>query len=79
MNNWLSANKISLNVEEAELVIFKCPAKVLPDEIKSKLSRKRLLYPSNSVKYHGVMIDRFLCWHGQVNGIAVKLNGTNAL
>ena len=77
LNNWLSANKISPNVEESELVIFKSPRKVLPDEIKIKLSRKRL-YPSNSVKYLGVRIDRFLHWHDQVNSITFKLNIANA-
>ena len=50
VNNWLSANKISLNVEKTEPVIFKSPRKVLLDEIKIKLSEKRL-YPSNSIKY----------------------------
>ena len=78
LNNWLSANKISLNVEKTELVIFKSPRKVLLDEIKIKLSGKRL-YPSNSVKYLGIKIDRFLHWHDQVNSIAVKLNRANAL
>ena len=34
LNNWLSANKISLNVEKTELVIFKSPRKILSDEIK---------------------------------------------
>ena len=46
MNNWLSANKSSLKVEKTELVIFKSPKKVLLDDIKIKLSRKRLC-PSN--------------------------------
>ena len=78
LSNWLSANKISLNVEKTELVIFKSPRKVLLDEIKIKLSGKRL-YPSNSVKYLGIKIDRFLHWHDQVNSIAVKLNRANAL
>ena len=78
LNNWLSANKISLNVEKTELVIFKSPRKVLLNEIKIKLSRKRL-YPSKSVKYLGIKIDRFLHWHDQVNSIAVKLNRANAL
>ena len=78
LNNWLSANNISLNVEKTELVIFKSPRKVLLDEIKIKLSGKRL-YPSNSVKYLGIKIDRFLHWHDQVNSIAVKLNRANAL
>ena len=62
LNNWLSANKISLNVEKTELVIFKTPRTVLLDEIKIKLSGKRL-YPSNSLKYLGMKIDRFLHWH----------------
>ena len=70
LNNWLNANKISLYVEKTR--------KVLQDEIKIKLSGKRL-YPSNSVKYCGIKIDRFLHWHDQVNTIAVKLNRANAL
>ena len=37
LNNWLSANKIALNVEKTELVILKSPRKVLSDEIKIKL------------------------------------------
>ena len=74
----MSVNKISLSVGKTELVIFKSPRKVLLDEIKIKLSGKRL-YPSNSVKYLGIKIDRFLHWHDQVNSIAVKLNRANAL
>ena len=78
LNNWLSANKISLNVEKIKLVIFKSPRKILSDEIKIKLTGKRL-YLSNSVEYLGVRIDKFLHWHDHVNNIAVKLNRTNAL
>ena len=78
LNNWLSANKNSLNVVKTELVIFKFPRKVLLDEIKIKLCGKRL-YSSNSTKYLSIKIDRFLHWHDQVNRIAVKLNRANAL
>ena len=78
LNNWLSANKIYLNVEKTEPANFKFPRKVLLDEIKIKLSRKRL-YPSNSVKYLDIKIERFLYWHDQVKSIAVTLNGANAL
>ena len=77
-NNWLSANKISRNVEKTKLVIFKSPRKVLSKEIKIKLTGKRI-YPSNSVKYLRVRIDKFLHWHDQVNSIAVKLSRANAL
>ena len=46
LDNCLSSNKISVNVEKTEVVIFKSPMKVLLDEIKIKLSGKRL-YTSN--------------------------------
>ena len=59
LNNWLSANKISLNIEKTNLVVFKSQRKVLSDETKIKLTRNRL-YPSNSVKYLDVKIDKFL-------------------
>ena len=78
LNNWLSANKISLNIEKTELVIFKYPRKVLLNKTKIKLSVKRL-YLSNSIKYFGMKIDRFLHWDDQVNSIVVKLNRANAL
>ena len=42
LNDWLSGNKISLNVEKTDLVIFKSPRKVFPDKIQVKLSGKRL-------------------------------------
>ena len=55
---WLNANKI-LNVEKNKLVIFKHQRKKLDIEIKIKLNRK-LLYPSQSVKYLGIKIDQNL-------------------
>ena len=51
LNNCLSANKVSLDVEKAELMISKSLMKARSDKIKIKLSVKRL-YPSDSVKYH---------------------------
>ena len=71
LNNWLRGNKISLNVEKVELVIFKSPRKVLSDEIKVKFSGNGL-YLSNSVKYLGVNIDKFLHLHDQMNNVAVR-------
>ena len=71
LNNWLRGNKISLNVEKVELVIFNSPRKVLSDEIKVKFSGNGL-YLSNSVKYLGVNIDKFLHLHDQMNNVAVR-------
>ena len=44
LNNWLSANKICLNVEKTELVISKSPRKVPPHEIKLNLLEKGFVY-----------------------------------
>ena len=75
---WLNANKISLNVDKTELVIFKHQRKKLDTEIKIKLNRKRL-YPSQSVRYLCINIDQILNWKDHINDIAVKLNRANAL
>ena len=45
---WLNANKISLNVKKTELVVLKSKCKQFDDEIKLKLSLKRL-FPTDSV------------------------------
>ena len=72
---WLNANKILLNVDKIELVIFKHQRKKLDTEI--KLDRKRL-YPSQSVRYLGIKIDQNFNWKDHIN-IAIKLNRDNAL
>ena len=75
---WLNANKISLNVEKTEPVIFKNQRKKLGTESKIKLNRKRL-YPSQSVRYLGIKTDQNLNWKDHINDIAVKLIRANGL
>ena len=75
---WLNGNKISLNVQKTELVIFKQKRKILDQEIKIKLNRKRL-YLTPSVKYLGVKIDENFNWHHHINDLAAKINRANAL
>ena len=75
---WLNANKISLNVQKTELLIFKHQRKKIDSEVKIKLSRKRL-YPTDSVKYLGVRINENLNWKHHVSDITIKLNRANAL
>ena len=74
---WLNANKIALNVEKTELVIFKHQRKKLDSPTKIKINRKRL-YPSKSVKYLGIKIES-LNLKKHIYGIAIKSNRANAL
>ena len=76
--DWLNANKISLNVQKTELVIFKHQRKKIDSKVKIKLSRKQL-YPTDSVKYLGIRIDENLNWKHHVSDVAIKLNRANAL
>ena len=76
--NWLNANKISLNVKNTEMVIFKSNQKKFEGDLKIKLCGKRL-YPTESVKYLRVKIDTTLSWQYHVNDLSSKLNRANAL
>ena len=76
LTDWLNANKIWLNVKKSELAIFKHKDKKTKYPIKIKLSEKRL-YPSKSVKYFGVEIDKNLNWKDQTHVIATTLNRPN--
>ena len=60
------------------MVIFKSNQKKFEGDLKIKLCGKRL-YPTESVKYLGVKIDRTLSWQYHVNDLSIKLNRANAL
>ena len=57
--NWLNANKISFNVKKNEMVSFKSKRKKFLRSTKKKLINKEI-YPTASVKYLGVKIDKNL-------------------
>ena len=75
--NWLNKNKISLNIKNAEMVIFKSKQKKLEGNLKMRLCGNSL-HPTESVKYLDVKIDANLSWQCQVNDISIKLNRVNA-
>ena len=73
ITNWLNANRISLNVNKTEFIIFRKPRKIVEfDQIKIKLNGKRL-YPSTYVKYLGVLLDEHLSWKPHINEITKKI------
>ena len=76
--DWLNANKISLNVQKTELGIFKHESQKEVTKVKIKLNRKRL-YPTDSVKYLHIRIDKNLNCKHHVSDVAIKLNRENAL
>ena len=78
ITNWLNANRISLNVNKTEYIIFRKPKKLVDFEIKIKLNGKRP-YPSTHIKYLGVILDEHLSWKPHINELTKKLNRSNSM
>ena len=78
LTNWVNTNKISLNVDKTEMILFKPTKKHLDCQLKLKLNGKRL-YQTSSVKYLGIKIDQYLTWQDHINNIAIKLNKANPI
>ena len=75
---WLKANKISLNANKTEFIIFRSPQKQLDCIPRLKLSRKTLT-PSSSIKYLGVHLDEHLNWKSHVTVTSKKLQRANGV
>ena len=73
LSKWLRANKISLNCSKTELIIFRHPRKQINYELKLKTNGRKL-YPSDYVKYLGILIDPRLNWDYHTDFIAPKLS-----
>ena len=73
---WLNANKISLNVQKTEFIIFHSKSKVLSFDPFLKVGGKKI-FPSSSIKYLGVHLDKHLDWKSHVNSIIPKLQRAN--
>ena len=75
---WLKANKICLNCDKTEMIIFRHPNKKIDYELKIKVNGKRLLKSSN-VKYLGVYLDEHLNWSNHVEALSAKLTRANGM
>ena len=69
--HWLNSNKIKLNVEKTEIILFRHPTKKVDYDLKIKLQGKRLRF-SRSTRYLGIEIDQNLDWKQQQNKLAKK-------
>jgi hypothetical protein len=76
--NWLIANKISLNKDKTEVLLFRHPNKRINYNLKLKLNGKQRKF-SNSVKYLGVHLDSHLNWSYHVDALAPKLTRASGM
>ena len=78
LNNWLKANKISLNAGKTELMIFRHPNKKINYNLKIKINGKKL-FPSEWVKYLGIIFDSHLNWCHHIDRLAPRLSRANGM
>ena len=69
---WLCSNRISLNIEKSNFVIFHPPQKKISSNLKLYLNGKELKQEL-CIKYLGIYIDSNLNWKSQTNYIAKKI------
>ena len=77
LNNWLIANKISLNSSKTELIVFRKKNVPMPN-LKIKLNGVDLK-PKGEIKYLGITIDEHLTFNSHINIMNAKLKRANNL
>ena len=70
---WLSATKLSLNIEKSNFIIFHPPQKGLQDFSFNLSLNNKQLKREYCIKYLGIMIDSHLSWKPQVDFVVKKL------
>ena len=77
--HWLNANKISLNTNKSEYILFRHKHKSINSNLKLKLNGSKL-YPSSYIKYLGIFLDENLNWKKHISMLSSKLRrATGAL
>ena len=71
LTNWLNVDKIFLNLDKTEMILFKPIKKPLDCQLKLKLNGKRL-YRTSPVEYLGIKIGQHLNWQDHIKNIAIK-------
>ena len=73
IHTWLSANKLSLNVEKSNFILFHPPQKRLQDSTFNLSLNNKQLKREYCIKYLGILIDSHLSWKPQVDFVVNKI------
>ena len=73
VNSWLIANKISLNANKTEMILFRNHRKKINYNLEIKIGDE-VIKMSDVVKYLGIYIDKHLNWKYHVQSTRTKLS-----
>ena len=71
VNNWLSVNKLSLNIEKSNFVIFHPHQKIAYYHLNITINRRKIQQVKDT-KYLGVRLDSNLNWKSHAQEISKK-------
>ena len=74
--NWLTSNKLTLNIEKTNFVIFTFPRLIF---LIMKKIRMCILEHKNCIKFLGLLINENLSWKDHVHTLTTKRSKTVAL
>ena len=73
LHSWLIVNRLSLNLDKTNFVIFHPYNKPMKHKITSKFNKKAISQKS-AIKYLGVMLNSTLTWHAHVDLTSKKIS-----
>ena len=75
VRKWLDANRLSLNIDKTNFVVFHSPHKKIDDPVVIRFGRKKIKR-ENCVKFLSILLDANLSWKYHVNELSKKLSRT---
>ena len=78
LHTWLIVNRLSLNIDKTNFVVFHPFNKPLTKKITLKIYKKAIS-EKDQVKYLGIVIDSTLSWSNHIDNVATKISKTIGL
>ena len=72
LHQWLSVNRLALNITKTNFVIFHPYNRPLSESITLKINKKAISEKTH-IKYLGVLIDSTLCWKPHTDNLSKKI------
>ena len=72
VDNWLTANKLSLNINKTNYIVFRTPHRKLPDQDTLQL-RKKDIKRVASLKFSGIIMHEHLSWKPHMEALLKKI------
>ena len=73
LRNWLIVNRLSLNIDKTNFIVFHPYNKPLKQSITLKINKKAIL-EKDHVKYLGILIDSTLTWRVHIENVSSKIS-----